>query len=74
MALPVRRSGDVTGWSPFRELDDLHGRLSQLLESTFGDRPGLLTSWAPPVDLEETDDAFVVKAELPGAPASSTTG
>ena len=73
MALPVRRGGEVSGWSPFRELDDLHGRLSQLLESTFGEGPGPLTSWAPPVDLEERDDAFVVEAELPGVKVEDVT-
>jgi HSP20 family protein len=75
MALPTRRTNnditsrtnnDVTPWNPFRELDDFHSRFSRLLETTFGDTPGsLFGAWSPPVDIEETDDAFLVEAELP---------
>ena len=54
MALPVRRNHDLAGWNPFRELDDLHDRMSRLLESSFGDsRPGSLTGWVPVADVEE---------------------
>jgi HSP20 family protein len=67
MALPVRRnSNDATSWNPFQELDDIHSRFSKLIESTFGETPNsLFGTWTPPVDLEETDDAFIVEAELP---------
>jgi HSP20 family protein len=66
MALPSRRRDDVSGWNPFRELDDIHSRFSRLLESTWGEGPGsVFGTWTPPVDIEETDDDFVVEAELP---------
>jgi HSP20 family protein len=36
------------------------------LERAFGD--GLTGGvWAPPVDIEETDDAWIIEAEVPGA-------
>lgn len=67
MALPARRGNELSAWNPFRELDDLHSRFSQLLESAVGESPaGALGAWLPAVDIEETDDAFVVEAELPG--------
>lgn len=68
MALPVsRRSSEARGWDPFRELDDLQHRFSSLLESTFGDlSASSYGAWTPAVDIEETDDSFVVEAELPG--------
>jgi HSP20 family protein len=67
MALPVRRNSEIRTWDPFRELDDLQSRFVGLLESAFGELPRTaLNTWAPPVDLEETDEAFVVEAELPG--------
>ena len=65
MALPTRRdNNELTSWNPFRELDEIQSRMSRLLESTCGP-PTLGGAWTPPVDIEETDDAFVVEAELP---------
>ncbi|MEA2333222.1 MAG: hypothetical protein QOH58_3360 [Thermoleophilaceae bacterium] len=52
----------------FRELDDLHRRMEQLMAGTWGD--GLdagVSAWSPPVDIEETEDAWIVEADLPGA-------
>jgi HSP20 family protein len=49
-------------WDPLRELADLHDRLDRLIE------PGGIapTAWTPPVDIVETEDAWMVEAELPG--------
>jgi HSP20 family protein len=49
-------------WDPLREIADLHDRLDRLVD------PGGVASsvWTPPVDIEETDDAWIVEAELPG--------
>jgi HSP20 family protein len=49
-------------WDPFRELADLHERLDRLVD------PGgaAAATWSPPVDIFETDDAWVIEAELPG--------
>jgi len=73
MALPARRSTELQTWNPFRELDDLHERMSRLLESTFGETRNGLTSWVPAVDIEETDEAFLVEAELPGVKRDDVT-
>src|ERR1700712_1234784 len=48
-------------WDPFRELADLHDRLDQLVEPS-----GATQAWTPPVDITETDEAWVIEAELPG--------
>lgn len=67
MTLPVRRNSELRSWDPLRELEDLQSRFSSLLSSTFGDLPDVsVGAWAPAVDIEETDEAFVVEAELPG--------
>jgi HSP20 family protein len=71
MALQVMRNTDRQGWNPFRELDDFHERMSKLLESSVSDRH--VTSWVPAVDIEETDDAFLVEAELPGVKRDDVT-
>ena len=49
-------------WDPFRELAELHERLDRLVEPGGAAAP----AWAPPVDITETDDAWVIEAELPG--------
>jgi HSP20 family protein len=71
MALQVIRNIDRQEWNPFRELDVLHERMSKLLESSVGD--GHVTSWVPAVDIEETDEAFLVEAELPGVKRDDIT-
>lgn len=74
MALPVQRRSELQTWNPFRELDDLHERMARLLETSLGDvRANGLTGWAPAVDIEETDEAFVVEAELPGVKREDVT-
>jgi len=71
MALQVMRNTDRQGWNPFRELDDVHERMSKLLESSVSD--GQVTSWVPAVDVEETEDVFLVEAELPGVKRDDVT-
>ncbi len=53
-------------WDPWRELDAMRERFDEVL----GQLPpfaGDDTAWTPPVDVEETDDGWVVEAEVPGA-------
>jgi HSP20 family protein len=73
MALPARRSRSTPAerWDPFRELEELHSRIGQLLGNSW---PATTESasdlWSPLVDVEETDDAWLVEAELPGVKRS----
>ena len=56
-------------WEPAGDFDQIAERMRQLLDQTFigalpiaeDGIPGV-----PPVDVEETDDAYVVAAEVPG--------
>ncbi len=55
----------MTRWDPYRELEDMSTRLSRIFGHD-GEREQLrLTEWHPAVDIEEDDDAFHIKAELP---------
>ena len=67
--LPARRSGRTpTVVNPSREFEDIYDRMGQLMNFAFGLTPAVLADmpWVPLADLSETDDAYVVKAELPG--------
>jgi HSP20 family protein len=53
------------------ELEQLSERMRRMLDQTFGGLswPSFATEsggWSPLVDIEETDDDYVVEAELPG--------
>lgn len=64
-----RRPGPrLPGWSrdPIAEFDDLFGRIGSLLESTVGGALPATEAWAPPADVSETDEAFLIEADLPG--------
>src|SRR4051812_38520042 len=58
-------------WEPVRELSTLQNEMNRLF-STFFDSPteggngAGLRRWVPPMDLVETDDHFVLRADLPG--------
>jgi HSP20 family protein len=70
MALPVHRyvpPSSVGRWDPFQELDDLHSRLEGLVQSALPGTGSNGAIWTPPVDIEETEDAWIVEADLPGA-------
>ena len=57
-------------WDAARELDSLQGEMNRLFSSFF-DTPTTSNGagarrWIPAMDLVETDDHFVLKADLPG--------
>jgi HSP20 family protein len=47
-------------WDPFGEFNQLWNRMGQIFER------GGPEGWVPAVETEETDEAYVVRAELPG--------
>ena len=56
---------------PFQELDRMRRDMDRLWDSFFEDRPMVrrgdwLGDWMPSLDLSETKNEFVVKAEVPG--------
>lgn len=57
-------------WDPVRELDSLQSDMNRLFDSFFGRREtgrGLgAQRWIPPMDLVETDEHLVLRADLPG--------
>ena len=56
----------LTRWNPFVELDEIQQRLNRLfLDRTAKAGDTNFADFMPPVDIEETDADFVVKADLP---------
>jgi HSP20 family protein len=60
----------IVRWEPFRDLVTAQRDFDRLFRGAFSSQLGeteLSTrSWAPPVDIYETEEAIVLKAELPG--------
>jgi HSP20 family protein len=69
MTMPVVHRGQHTRASvePFHDLQELQQRTLQILQNAFGDGIAADGAWVPAVDIEETDDSWIVEAELPGA-------
>lgn len=60
----------LTNWSPWKEVTNLKGDIDNLFEDFF---PYSISwnlddenSFSPKIDIEETQDALIVNAELPG--------
>jgi HSP20 family protein len=58
-------------WTPYRDLMAVREEMNRVLNEAFGrgstdESAWFSGAWSPPVDIYETDDALVLKAELPG--------
>lgn len=59
----------LTIWDPLREMEALLDRYSRSARKSIAksdDRTFEVGDWMPLIDIDETQDAFAVKAELPG--------
>jgi HSP20 family protein len=60
----------VVKWDPFRDLLSIQDRMNRLFEQTLSrsrSEEGIAAStWTPTVDIYETPETIVLKAELPG--------
>ena len=60
----------IVRWEPLREFATLQNEMNRLFGSVFDTPPqgngGTLRRWMPAMDLVETEDHFVLRADLPG--------
>jgi HSP20 family protein len=58
-------------WTPYRDMMSVRDEMNRVLNEVFGraandESAWSSGTWSPPVDIYESDDALVMKAELPG--------
>jgi HSP20 family protein len=59
----------IVRWEPLRELSSLQTEMNRLFNTAFdtpGGGNGGARRWTPAMDLVETDEHFVLRADLPG--------
>jgi len=61
----------IVRWEPFRELNTLQNEMNRLFSTVFepqqsGNGGSVARRWMPAMDLVETGDHFVLRADLPG--------
>jgi len=60
---------ELVRWEPFDGLNRIHSRINDLFEETLGRKPFQYSPggvWVPPVDILESKDGYLIRAELPG--------
>src|ERR671922_2180870 len=73
MALPIQRASRFPAslfepaavWDPASELDYLRERMARLYEQLIPQGSGQ-SPWQPDIEVDETGELYLVKAELPG--------
>jgi HSP20 family protein len=71
-SLPARRTERVSPqavqrWEPFNELEQLQEQMERLMQSAWSPSgSGNGGAWIPVADIEETEDAWILEADLPG--------
>jgi HSP20 family protein len=61
---------EIVRWEPFEGLNRIQSRINDLFDETFGRSRavsgGANGVWYPPVDVLESRDSYLIRAELPG--------
>jgi HSP20 family protein len=53
-------------WDPGREVDTLQSEVNRIFDTFFGGNDTRARRWVPAMDLVETEDHLVLRADLPG--------
>lgn len=60
---------NLVTWEPFKELEDVSNRLHRIFGKSLtrgnGDESVKLSDWSPTADVSETNEEYLIKAELP---------
>jgi HSP20 family protein len=55
---------ELVRWEPLESLSKIHSRMNDLFDESFG--RATANRWYPAVDILESKDSYVIRAELPG--------
>ncbi|MES1023073.1 Hsp20/alpha crystallin family protein [Gloeocapsa sp. BRSZ] len=53
-------------WQPFQEIETLRRQMDQVFDELAGSNQQLETFWKPAVELKDTEDNLILRAEIPG--------
>lgn len=53
-------------WQPFQEMETLRRQMDQMFDEMTGLDRNQATAWKPAVELKDTDEAIVLRVEIPG--------
>lgn len=62
---------NLVKWDPFNELEEMSNRLNRIfgrsgVPATTSNEMLKMADWTPSADIQETDNAYLIKAEIPG--------
>lgn len=53
-------------WQPFQEMETLHRQMDQMFDDMTGLTRNHQVTWKPAIELQDTDDNVILRAEIPG--------
>jgi len=71
--VPSRPFREIDPWRSFGELSPLRREMDSIFRRFFGKSPfekAVAEEWLPPMDISETEDSILIRAELPGLEVS----
>ncbi|RUR75702.1 Hsp20/alpha crystallin family protein [Chlorogloeopsis fritschii PCC 9212] len=53
-------------WQPFQEMETIRRQMDRMFDELTGVNREYMTTWAPAIELEDTEDNLILRAEIPG--------
>ncbi|MFQ4143765.1 Hsp20/alpha crystallin family protein [Chlorogloeopsis sp. ULAP02] len=53
-------------WQPFQEIETIRRQMDQMFDDLAGVNREYTTTWTPAIELEDTEDNLILRAEIPG--------